>query len=374
MTAANGAVYHAEVVGSLLRPPELVEARQAMRAGNLAPGDYAAIEDRAVDEALRIQEEAGVDVVTDGEMRRDVFFDLFIRGFTGLSMIPGIVVRFHGDQEETAMEFQIPFTVTERITAMPCPALAEFAYARQHTDKPIKVTLPSPTMSIGFYNDHSKDAYPDPLELVSDAAEAVRGWMRELADAGCRYIQIDAPEVAELYADESIRADYRSRGIDVEALMDLAGESVASLGAVELPGVTKALHVCKGNGTQSWIAEGGYEALSEQVFRRASGFDVFHLEYDDDRSGGFEPLANLPDDKMAVLGLVSTKWTELEDPDDLRRRIDDAARFHPKERLALATQCGFASAAETAEERKITDQTQRDKLKLVADVAHSVWS
>jgi 5-methyltetrahydropteroyltriglutamate--homocysteine methyltransferase len=345
-----------------------------MRAGQLSPDDYRAIEDRAVDDALRIQEEAGVDVVTDGEMRRDVFFDFFIKGLTGLSMLPGIKVQFHSGDSDLAMEFQIPFTVTERVTALACPAVEEFRYASARTAKPVKVTLPSPMMILGFWNEQSRDAYPDPFELAQDAAAAVRGWVRELADAGCKYIQIDAPELNEAYADERVRADYESRGIDPGAFIELGTELVGTIADVDVPGdVRKAMHVCKGNGTQSWIAEGGYDEFSKRVFKRAGNFDVFHLEYDDERSGGFEPLANLPDDKVAVLGLISTKWVDLEDPAVLKQRIEDAARFHPKEQLALATQCGFASAAETADQRLITDSTQRDKLRLVASVARDVW-
>ena len=367
-------VFHADVVGSLLRPPELVDGRARMRAGELSPDEYRAIEDRAVDEALRLQEEVGVDVVTDGEMRRDIFFDFFIKGLTGLSMLPGTKVQFHSREKDVAMEVEIPFTVTERVTALPCPAVDEFRYASARTAKPVKVTLPSPMMILGFWNEQSLDAYPDPFELAQDAATAVRKWVRELADAGCNYIQIDAPELNEAYADERVRAEYEARGIDPRHFIELGTELVGTIADVEVPGtVRKAMHVCKGNGTQSWIAEGGYEEFSRHVFKRAGRFDVFHLEYDDERSGGFEPLANLPDDKAAVLGLVSTKWVELEDPDVLKQRIEDAARVHPKEQLALATQCGFASASETAEQRLITDATQREKLRLVADVAREVW-
>ena len=367
-------VFHADVVGSMLRPPELVDARANLRAGRLDAGAYRRIEDQAVDQALRIQEEAGVDVVTDGEMRRDVFFDFFIKGMTGLSMLPGVKVQFHSRESDLAMEFQIPFTVTERVTALPCPAVEEFRYASTRTTKPVKVTLPSPMMILGFWNEQSLDAYPDPFELAQDAAAAVRHWVRELADAGCKYIQIDAPELNEAYADERVRADYETRGIDPRAFIELGTELVGTIADVPVPAdVRTAMHVCKGNGTQSWIAEGGYEEFSKHVFTRAGNFDVFHLEYDDERSGGFEPLANLPDEKVAVLGLISTKWVDLEDPEVLKRRIDDAARFHPKQQLAVATQCGFASAAETADQRLITDSTQRDKLRLVASVAHDVW-
>jgi 5-methyltetrahydropteroyltriglutamate--homocysteine methyltransferase len=367
--------WRADVVGSMLRPPELVEARKSFRAGKLAPDEYAAVEDEAVDSALRIQEEAGVDVVTDGEMRRDIFFDFFVSGMDGLSPIPSYTVVFRDDRgNDKAHEVTVPFSVTEQIRPHPCPALKEFDYARTRTDKPIKVTLPSPTLVLGFYaKEHSSDAYPDPFDLVADAAAAVNGWIDELVDAGCRHIQIDAPELAEVFADEAIREEYRGRGISPETMMEVGPEVLASLAERDRPGLTLAVHLCKGNGTQSWIAEGGYEALSEALFARAERFDAFHLEYDDERSGSFEPLANLPDETLAVLGLVSTKWKKLEDPDALRARIEEASRFHPMDRLAIATQCGFASAAETAEDRKITPQVQAEKLKLVADVARSVW-
>lgn len=373
MSAPNAEVLRAEVVGSLLRPDELVSARAAMRAGDLTPDAYRAVEDGSVDEALAIQERAGVDVVTDGEMRRDIFFGQFISGLEGLSPIPGERITFHGREADVAMEVQIPFTVTDRIRVRGCPAVDELAYASTRTSRPLKVTLPSPMMILGFWNDRSRDAYPDPFDLAVDAADAVRRWMTDLADAGCTYIQIDAPELNEAYADARVRADYARRGIDPERFIALGTELVGTLADAPLPGVRTCLHVCKGNGTQSWIAEGGYDAFSRSVFRRAANFDVFHLEYDDARSGSFEPLANLPDDKVAVLGLISTKWTELEDPAQLRDRIDDAARFHPKDRLALATQCGFASASETGTQRMITAETQEAKLRLVAEVAGSVW-
>jgi 5-methyltetrahydropteroyltriglutamate--homocysteine methyltransferase len=358
----------------MLRPPELVEARGEMRAGRLDPQEYRAIEDAAVDEALRIQTEAGLDVVTDGEMRRDVFFDFLMKGVTGLAMQPSsYVVRFHGHDEDARMEVQIPFTVVEKIAPLPCPAVEEFAYAAERTDKPLKVTLPGPAMMLGMWSDASRQAYPDPLQLVADAGDAVIGWMGDLAEAGCTYIQLDFPDLCEMCCDEQVRAEYESRGIRAQSLIELYLDLVERFGALDLPAVTKGMHLCRGNGTQAWIAEGGYESFAREVFGRAAGFDVFHLEYDDDRSGGFEPLAELPEDKVAALGLISTKWTKMEDPDALRTRIHQAAQYHPLQRLAIGPQCGFASAAETAEGRKLTPQTQVAKLRLVADVARSVW-
>jgi 5-methyltetrahydropteroyltriglutamate--homocysteine methyltransferase len=366
-------VFRSEVVGSMLRPPELIEARLALRAGAMDPEAYREIEDRAVDDALRLQEEIGLDVVTDGEMRRDLFMDFLVKGMSGLEFKPAAIVRFHNHDTADAMTVQIPFSVTENVRPLPCPGVDEFRYASERTTKPLKVTLPSPVMMLGFWGDASKEAYPEPLELVADAGVAVKQWVRDLADAGCEYIQLDAPDLIDLYCDESVRADYESRGIPALELRELGTQLAVEIGDMDLPGVVLAMHLCRGNGTQSWIAEGGYDELAEEIFTRATGYDIFHLEYDDERSGGFEPLAKLPEDTVAALGLVSTKWQKLEDRDVLKSRIREAARYHPLDRLALAPQCGFAGAAETAEQRKLTVQTQRDKLQLVVDVAREVW-
>jgi 5-methyltetrahydropteroyltriglutamate--homocysteine methyltransferase len=369
-------VYHAEVVGSMLRPPWLVEAREAMRAGKIAPDDYETIADRAVDEALRIQVAAGVDVVTDGEMRRDFFADLFIHGMEGFSQESSWTARFHGYDGDVAMEAEIPFTVTEKIKPLSSPTLKEFLAVRDKTRLPLKVTLPSPTLISTFWSaDRSTGAYRDVFELFVDAADALRDWMRELFDAGCRYVQIDDPELLHMFADPQVRAEYAERGIDPERFKSQGAEILGYIASVPRPrDAVLALHVCKGNGTQSFIAKGGYEDICREVFQRADAFDVFLMEFDDERSGSFEPLRYLPEEKVAVLGLVSTKWVALEDPELLRRRIEEASRFHPKERLALSPQCGFASASETAEQRMITEDTQSAKLKLVADVAQSVWA
>jgi 5-methyltetrahydropteroyltriglutamate--homocysteine methyltransferase len=368
-------IHRADVVGSMLRPPWLIEAREELRAGTLARDAYTEIEDRAVDEAISIQQQAGVDVVTDGEMRRDIFFDLFVNGMSGFSRAVAYTVRFRGKRPADAMEVQVPFAVTDEVRLRSSPALDEFLAARDRTEKPLKVTLPSPMLVGGFWSpDHSRAAYPDPFALFAEAAEVVHRWAGELFDAGCRYVQIDAPEFNEVYADARVRADYESRGIDPARFKAEGAQLLNHVAGVSRPpGALLGLHVCKGNGTQSWIAEGGYEEICREVFKEADGFDVFHLEFDDERSGSFEPLRHLPEDKVAVLGLVSTKWQALEEPELLRRRVDEAAAFHPLERLALATQCGFASASETAEQRKITPKTQAAKLRLVADVAHSIW-
>jgi 5-methyltetrahydropteroyltriglutamate--homocysteine methyltransferase len=367
--------YRADVVGSMLRPRELVDARAGFRAGTVAEDAFRAVEDHAIDAALRIQEAAGVDVATDGEIRRDLFFDFFVSGAEGITPGDGWVARFRNAKSEEAMAVKMPLVVTGKLQATGSPGLAEYVYARKRTHLPVKVTLPSPTAVTPFWTkEASSDVYPDVFDLVADATEIVRGWVAELADAGCPYIQIDAPELNALYADERIREEYAQRRISPERYMAEGAERLGDVTKVDRSaGTTLAVHVCKGNGTQSWIAEGGYEDIARDVFKRASGFDRFLLEFDDERSGSFEPLRHLPEDKVAVLGLISTKWTALEDPGLLERRIEEASRFHPRDRLAISTQCGFASAAETAEQRKITEQTQLDKLRLVAQTARAAW-
>jgi 5-methyltetrahydropteroyltriglutamate--homocysteine methyltransferase len=376
-TTAVDTLYRAEVVGSMLRPPELVEARAELRAERLDPAEYRAIEDRAVDEALRIQEDAGVDVATDGEMRRDIFFDFFISGMSGLSPVPGKRASFRDDDGNPAMEVQIPFSVTDKVIARECPGVAEFRYAQPRTRLPLKVTLPSPMLLVlGFWTEQSRDAYPDPLGLAEDSRAAVTRWIEELIAVGCRYIQIDAPDLAEAHADPLIREQFAGdAGMATEEYLSVSRELISGLGRIERPaGVTLGLHLCKGNGTQAWVAAGGYDALAETTFPQLDGYDVVHLEYDDDRSGSFDPLAALPDHVVAALGLVSTKWTHLEDPEQLRHRVAEAARFHPMDRLAVGPQCGFASASETAEQRKVTPRTQFDKLRLVAQLARTLWT
>lgn len=367
--------FHADVVGSMLRPHYLVEAKEAHREGKLDDEGLKAVQDRAVDEALRIEEEAGVDVATDGEMRRDFFFDFFVSAGDGVSEQEGWTARFRDKSGGDSFEVTIPFVVTEKLKPRTSPGLTEYLYASERSKLPVKVALPSPSLALTFWTkEGSSDAYPDPFDLVVDATEIVRTWIKELADAGCTYIQIDDPTLSQLFADERVRAEYDERGIDPRRFMSEGAEHLNEVTKVDLPEDARlSVHVCKGNGTRSWIAEGGYEDIAREVFRRASGFDAFHLEYDDERSGSFEPLRHLPEDKMLILGLVSTKWTELEDPEALKQRIAEASAYHPLEHLGIATQCGFASAAETAEQRLVQYETQAQKLRLVAETAHAVW-
>jgi 5-methyltetrahydropteroyltriglutamate--homocysteine methyltransferase len=357
----------AEVVGSLLRPEYLKEARAAFEAGDLPAEEFARVEDRAVDHAVALQEGVGLDVVTDGEMRRFTFFDQLVTAVEGLSEVDAKPVPFHSDDADD-IEFQSPVSVTGRLRRKRMLSPPEYAYARARAHGPIKVTLPSPLMTYAMYTpEHSGEAYPDAFEMFKDAAELLREEARVLADMGCRYIQVDAPDLCEM-VDEKLRKHWSSLGISPERVLSEGIEIINSV--ADAPGVHFAMHLCRGNYQSRWISAGGYESISKALFARATNFDAFLLEYDDPRSGSFDALDDLPDDKLAVLGLVSSKRNELESIDDLVARIDDAARHHPKERLAVSTQCGFASVAMGNE---IGERAQEEKLRLVARTAARVW-
>lgn len=362
-------VYHAEVLGSLLRPDYLKEARQKWEAGQLSAAEFKRIEDRAVDEAIALQEAAGVDVVTDGEMRRFMFTGTLTEAIEGLAPIPTSNLHWYSATQDTTMDFRIPFCVVAPIRRRRSLVAEEFAYARGKTSKPLKITLPSPLMLAFWWSpEHSSAAYKDPFALFADAVDILRQEVRELANMGCQYIQIDAPELATL-VDETVRQQvFMANGIAPERIL---AEGIEMLNAVaDAPGVTFGMHMCRGNNQGHYMSKGGYEAISRQVFQRATHYDIFLLEYDDWRSGSFAPLADVPQDKRVALGLVSTKTDTLEPAEGLIARIAEAAQYFPREQLAISTQCGFASILMG---NPITPATQEAKLRLVASVAHQVW-
>jgi 5-methyltetrahydropteroyltriglutamate--homocysteine methyltransferase len=213
----------------------------------------------------------------------------------------------------------------------------------------------------------SRDAYPDPFELFADGLRLMREEAEELARLGCRYIQVDAPDFGQL-VDSGQREAWERAGISVDRVFSEGADMLNELAAI--PGVTFGLHLCRGNYDSDWISSSAYEAISKQLFQRATSYDVFLLEYDDARSGSFAALSDVPDDKTVVLGLVSTKFDRMEPPDQLATQIAEASRFFPREQLALSTQCGFASAGPG---NAISEDTQENKLRLVAEVAGRVW-
>jgi 5-methyltetrahydropteroyltriglutamate--homocysteine methyltransferase len=359
---------HAEVVGSLLAPPELAEVQSYTPAREVSPEELKELQDRAVDEALKMQERAGVDVVTDGELRRVQFFDQFVVGMDGLAPGPGGSATFHSDDGEE-VHFQVPMCVQGKIRATRSLALEEFGYLHGKTEKTVKVTLPSPLLLLTVWNNElSRAAYRDPFELFADGVAMLREQIKELRDAGCEYVQIDAPELIQGFTDEQVQAERAQQGLDPERFKAEAIDYINA--ALDVSGIRRAVHLCRGNYAGMWTARGGYEELARRCFDRAPNVDVWMMEYDDDRSGGFEPLADLPDEKVAVLGLVTTKRPTLEDPERLRARVEEAARFHPREQLGISTQCGFESGTNAP----LDAATQEAKLRLVAGVAHEVWA
>ena len=356
---------HSDVVGSLLRPEYLKEARQRWEAGDLAAVDFKRVEDRAVDEAVRLQEEAGLDVLTDGEMRRYAFFGHLIEALDGFDRFGGWAIPFH-DEQGDELVFKRP-VVVEKLRWRRSMCGEEFAYLRARTARPTKVTLISTQQAAAYYDpEKSKGAYPTRDAYLADVVDLTRREVEELVRLGSTYIQIDAPQYAALL-DPALREGYRQRGSDPDRLIDACIEmDNAVIG--KHPGVTFGLHICRGNNQSMFYASGGYEPIA-RVFGR-SRFQRFLLEYDDLRSGGFEPLSAMPEDRVVVLGLVTTKKPRLESVDELRLRIDEAAKFVPLERLALSPQCGFAS---TLAGNRITPEDQRRKLRCVAETARLVW-
>jgi 5-methyltetrahydropteroyltriglutamate--homocysteine methyltransferase len=360
-------VFRAENVGSLLRPSYLLDARRRHATGELDGRGLKVLEDRAVDEAVALQERAGVDVVTDGEQRRSVFASQIVQAADGFESVAGNDVdwfRLDGSVERSP----VTVAVTSRIRRRRFFCAEEFAYLRTRAARPIKMTVPSPTMYAYYWAPGiSNRAYPSPHAYLEDVTRLLKDEVEELARLGATYVQIDAPELGMLL-DPHQRAWFAAKGFDPDRLIhdavELSNAVVAGFAG------TIGLHVCRGNDANRYMARGGYERLAQVVFPRTAA-NVLLLEYDDERSGGFGPLAHVPDDKVVVLGLVSTKRAELEHQDELRARIDEATRYVPLDRLALSTQCGFASVARG---NHLTIEQQARKLELVVHVARAVWT
>src|SRR5579872_471922 len=358
--------YRADVVGSLLRPAALKEARQASERGSLGPSDFKQIEDRAVDGAIRLQEAAGLDVVTDGELRRSSFYGHFVEALEGFDPEGGWGVRFRDDSgDELLLKRPV---VVEPLRWRRSMCTEEWTYLRARASRPGKVTIISAMQAAAYYDPRrSADAYPTREAYLADVVRLLRQEVEELVRLGCGYIQIDGPAYRSL-VDERMRQGYRDRGADPDRLLDEAIELDNAIIA-GFPDMTFALHICRGNNQSHYYASGGYEPIA-RVLERAA-FDRFMLEYDTERAGGFDPLRHLADGRVAVLGLITTKQPELEPAEAVKARLAEAARYVPLERLALSTQCGFAS---TLEGNRVSEDDQRRKLELVVRVAREVWA
>jgi 5-methyltetrahydropteroyltriglutamate--homocysteine methyltransferase len=375
--------FRADHVGSLLRPARLLAARDDAAAGKLAAGGLRAVEDEAIAEAVAFQREVGLRAVTDGEFRRGSWHMDFIYQIGGLEKVPGNLLSvFHNEQGD------ITFTpdairVGRKLTMDKIIFGDDFAYLKsvaadagsrgdaRQAPLVAKQTIPAPSMvhyRSGIRAVVDEAVYPDAEEFWSDVSAVYAREIRGMGALGCAYLQIDDISLAYLN-DPGQRAYIAARGEDPDAMLPryigLTNGAVKGRPA----GMAITTHLCRGNYRSSWVASGGYDYVAEMLFNELD-VDGFFLEYDDERSGGFEPLRFVPKDKYVVLGLVTTKRPELEGKDDLKRRIDEAAKYVPLDQLCLSGQCGFSS---TAEGNALTHADQEAKLRLVVETAREVW-
>jgi 5-methyltetrahydropteroyltriglutamate--homocysteine methyltransferase len=372
-----------DVVGSLLRPAELKQARQRYDEGKLSREDLRQVEDRMIRNAVRLQEELGLAVVTDGEYRRLNFQDSFgesVSGYDagkaslkfyeqrveGSNPLQRWEIPVRGEEKGTAVSQRRP--VVERLRLVRNTPLEEYRFVSRETEKPAKVTLIGPDrISQRFDWQNSKTVYSNMDNFMDDVVQVQREMIRGLVEAGCRYVQIDAPGYTA-YVDPPSLQSMRDRGEDPEE--NFSRSLKADNRVLEgFDDVTFGIHLCRGNQRSMWHREGTYDDIAERLLNELK-HDRFLFEYDTPRAGGFEPLRFLPKGKVVVLGLVSTKVPELEKIDDLKRRIDAAARYAPLEQLAISPQCGFSSDVVG---NLISEDDQKRKLKIVVETARQVW-
>ncbi|MFQ5926830.1 MAG: cobalamin-independent methionine synthase II family protein [Terriglobia bacterium] len=364
----------ADVVGSLLRPPELLAAQKQVAAGALTPAEFKNIEDRAVDQAIVLQEQAGLDVVTDGEMRRQSFqsqMTAAVEGFGEHTLEAFLWGEWRGDQEIGSWDAGRPSNlgVVGKLRRRRHLSAGEFNYLRAHTRRIAKITLPSPSLWVNFWSrERSGHVYPMLESFLTDVVEILREEVEELVRLGATYIQIDAPHYA-LLIDPRTRAFYEQQAGSVKWWLERAIELDNAVIAAAPPQVTIGFHLCRGNQGSRWLAEGSYEPIAAVLFQKINAQRLL-LEYDDARSGSFEPLRHVAEDKVVVLGLVTTKTSRLETPKELSERIREASQYVPLERLALSPQCGFASSIVG---NRLSGEDQKGKLRLVVETAESIW-
>lgn len=364
--------FKAEVVGSLLRPGAIHQARRGREQGSVTADELWAVELRAVDDAVALQRDVGLSVCTDGELHRRHWFMDFIERIDGVGFEGGLPTKFHN--EAGAIEFAPPRVVVKGKLGRSHPLAAHhFAALKPVADRAgilPKQPIPSPTI-LHFRGGRAaidKKAYPDIQEFFADLARVYREEIAALYEAGCRYVQIDETNLPFL-CDPELRRNVVNIGENPDLLPATYVKLLNDCLRDVPDDMTVGMHMCRGNHASSWVAEGGYDPVAELAFS-AIDVDVLLLEYDSPRAGSFAPLKYLGRDKVAVLGLVTSKKGQIETKDDIKRRIDEAARIVPLDRLALSSQCGFAS---TIEGNALTADEQRRKLEFVVEVASDVW-
>jgi 5-methyltetrahydropteroyltriglutamate--homocysteine methyltransferase len=363
-------LYRAEQVGSFLRPADLLEAR---RTAADDPERLRAIEDRHILRILSKQKELGFEIFTDGELRRRNFMSDFTDAVEGFDMGDALARNWKADESKATSVSSVTGIVTEKLRQARPLTGHELPFLKTHSQVDIKMTLPSATQfpAISFKRGVTEKVYKDHSALLWDVVEIMKSDLKTLSADGVKYIQIDAPRYS-YYMDPKWREWIRNEmKVDPDAAFAEALKADnACFQAARRPGVTLAIHLCRGNNRSHWYAEGGYDAVAEKLFGTLD-VDRFLLEYDDQRSGTFEPLRFIPKGKTVVLGLISSKVPQMEDPEELAQRVKEASRYVPLENLALSPQCGFAS---TAEGNLLTEDRQWAKLKLVVDTARKIWN
>jgi 5-methyltetrahydropteroyltriglutamate--homocysteine methyltransferase len=373
MTDTSGPPFRADHVGSLLRPQRLLDARDRFAAGEIDADELRGVEDEAIADVVRLQGDVGLRTATDGEFRRASWHMDFIYAIDGISKVTGEDIVVHFRNADGTIDFTPAGLRVDGPLAIDEPVFGEdFAYLRSVVGdgQTAKLTIPSPSMVHYRGGAAAIDpaVYPDEDAFWDALSAAYASQVRGIAAAGCTYLQLDDTSLAYLN-DPAQRAELAAQGRDAEHQHERYIRQINAALAGRPEGLTVTTHMCRGNFRSSWVAEGGYDFVAEALF---GGLDVdgFFLEYDDARSGGFEPLRFVPPGKRVVLGLVTTKRPELESKDDLKRRIDEAARYVPMEQLALSPQCGFSS---TVEGNALTRDEQVAKLALVVETAQEVW-
>lgn len=359
--------YRADHVGSLLRPQALREARTQHAAGAISADELRAIEDRAIETAIDKQVEVGLKDVTDGEFRRAMWHFDFLQELDGVEAFEASQgIQFKGGKQTAAKGLR----VVGKLGCDGHPMIEHFKFVKSHTRATPKQTIPSPSVLHfrGGRKAVSAEVYPDMAEFYADLGKAYAKAVRGFADAGCRYLQLDETNMAYL-CDPAQRAMLTERGDDPDKLPQIYADMINASIAGRPDDMTISMHLCRGNFQSSWIASGGYEPVADILFNQID-VDAYFMEYDDERSGGFEPLRLLPKGKRAVLGVVTSKTGELESADEIKRRIDEASKYCDLDQLCLSPQCGFAS---TEEGNLLSEEQQWDKLRFCVEIAEQVW-
>ena len=377
VTQTSEPPFRADQVGSLLRVPELRAAHEKALQGLVGAAALHELQNRCIRDVIRFQESVGLHAITDGEYRRSSFHADFIEKLGGARAagrlaIEGTVSGLDEERTVTGKPFAPrAFTIVGKLRHGQPIEVENFMFVKANTKRTAKQAIPSPTMLLrGGRAAVSYEAYPDLEEFYADIAEVYREELRQLGEAGCRYVQLDDTNFAFL-CDPRLAESFRRDGYEPDEMSERFANLINSAIAERPAGMVAAIHLCRGNSMGQWAARGGYEPVAEVLLNKVD-VDAYFLEYDDERSGGFEPLRFFPrhSRKRIVLGLVSTKVPALESKDALKRRIEAAAKFVPLENLCLSPQCGFAS---TFRGNPISEEVQRRKLERVVEVATEVW-